>query len=286
MVVCNIHLIALKPGTSIPAFLSQLRESTPRHPVFQARVMRWMILPKQLSAGYLLGRNIHWDLIIGLEAAATGPQSSGGDLPAGLPIAAAWTAACGVSARTLVGYAQANAALVNPPSGAAPPIPAAHLPPVARSAGRDAQNLELSPELHAWIMGLPPPLQNHPVSMLNLLAFNEGKKEQYVRYGQEFSARVGARHGGKVKIAARVVSDGDGGGMGQQPQAGADGWDEIAFVHYPSVKHFAAMSSSEEYQKVNREYRLGALKDTFILCVMEIDDQGELVGGKNARGKL
>ena len=29
-----------------------------------------------------------------------------------------------------------------------------------------------------------------------------------------------------------------------------------------------------------RRHRLGALKDTCILCTMEIDDQGELAGGK------
>jgi hypothetical protein len=28
-------------------------------------------------------------------------------------------------------------------------------------------------------------------------------------------------------------------------------------------------------------YRLGALKDTCILCTMEIDDEGELAGGRS-----
>jgi len=65
------------------------------------------------------------------------------------------------------------------------------------------------------------------------------------------------------------------GGQGKQ-----DGWDEIALAHYPSLEHFAAMLGSSDYQEVNHKHRLGALKDTCILCTMEIDDQGELAGGK------
>ena len=58
------------------------------------------------------------------------------------------------------------------------------------------------------------------------------------------------------------------------------------------------MLGSSDYQEVNHKYedrcscrerrrltdcnryRLGALKDTCILCTMEIDDDGELAGGK------
>jgi hypothetical protein len=47
------------------------------------------------------------------------------------------------------------------------------------------------------------------------------------------------------------------------------------------LEHFAAMLGSKDYQEVNHKYRLGALKDTFILCTMEIGDDGELVGGRD-----
>lgn len=60
-----------------------------------------------------------------------------------------------------------------------------------------------------------------------------------------------------------------------------EGWDEIAIAHYPSLQHFAAMTGSKDYQGVNQKYRVGALRDTFILCTMEIDDKGELAGGRN-----
>ncbi|KAI0127053.1 hypothetical protein BJ170DRAFT_427164 [Xylariales sp. AK1849] len=267
MVVCNLHLVALSKGVSVPSFLSKLHQNGVK-PMVQARILRWMILPTQLSSGHLLGRNMHWDLLLTTDAATAIPSAVQPD------IEATWTASCGVSARTLSEYATLNAELLNPPPGSVPHVA---LPAVSTSS--NSQHLEFSPELSEWITGLPPPLQNHPVSMLNLLAFKEGRKGQYVKYGTEFSSRVGASYGGKVKIAARVV-DGEG------QQAKADEWEEIAFVHYPSVKHFAGMASSQEYQEVNRRYRLGALRDTFIMCVVEVDDRGELLGGRAETSKL
>lgn len=65
-------------------------------------------------------------------------------------------------------------------------------------------------------------------------------------------------------------------------QGKADTWDEIALAHYPSLEHFSAMLGSADYQDVNHEYRLGALKDTFILCTQEIGDDGELAGGRSS----
>ena len=62
------------------------------------------------------------------------------------------------------------------------------------------------------------------------------------------------------------------------------GWDEIAIAHYPSLRHFAAMAGSRDYQDVNKKSRVGALRDTFILCTMEINDKGELAGGRDDTG--
>lgn len=62
-----------------------------------------------------------------------------------------------------------------------------------------------------------------------------------------------------------------------------EGWDEIAIAHYPSLQHFAAMTGSRDYQDVNKKYRVGALRDTFILCTMEIGEDGELAGGRTGR---
>ncbi|KAK4120417.1 hypothetical protein N657DRAFT_683751 [Parathielavia appendiculata] len=266
MVVCHLHIISLKAGVSIAGFLAQLGENGVK-PVFKARVLRWMILPTRMSAGHLLGRNTHWDILLGLEDGATIPASSQADM------ASIWTASCGVSANALSSYSDVNATLFNQASALS--RGSVQLP--APSDGGDtSQNLELSSEWVQWIAALPGPVREHPVSMLNLLAFHPGKKDQYKKYGAEFSRRVGSRHGGHVKVVGRVL----------EGQAKRDGWDEIAWVHYPTITHFAAMSASRDYQDVNREYRLGALKDTFILCCQELDDHGELAASKPGSSKL
>ncbi|KAI0840541.1 hypothetical protein F5Y06DRAFT_242854 [Hypoxylon sp. FL0890] len=264
MVLCNLHLISLKDGVSLASFLSKLRRNGIK-PVVQARAIRWMILPTRKSAGHLLGRNIRWDILLILEETDSLPLEARSD------VYAIWSASCGVSSKALSGYAASNAKLLHPPPGSVAP-PEQH----AIQPSTTSQNLEVSPELSEWISALPTPLREHPVSMLNLLAFNPGKKEQYKQYGAAFSAKVGSRHGGQIKIVGKVA-----GGQAQDA-----GWDEVAFVHYPSVEHFTAMAASKDYQEVNHRYRLGALKDTFILCVMEVDDEGEVINLRSTKEKL
>lgn len=276
MVVINLHLIALKPGYTVQSFLRELHRNGIK-PIVQAVVLRWMIMPSHLSAGHLLGRNIRWDMLLVLDAEVT--TSSPARIPpdARAQILAEWSASCGVSSRALLWYSTDNAELLHPgPQSVAPPAP----PEVAPSSS-SSQNLEMSAELKEWIASsLPARLRDRPVSMLNLLSFHEGKEDQYKRYGAEFKAKVGARHGAKVKLVGKVVGE-------QARDDGWDeGWDEVAFVHYPSVRHFAAMAASADYQDVNRKYRLGALRDTFILCVMEVDDRGEIVADQAIREKL
>ncbi|KAI0432572.1 hypothetical protein F5Y09DRAFT_135890 [Xylaria sp. FL1042] len=289
MVLCSFHLIALKDGTTPSTLLSSLRKAG-ISPIVQARVFRWMILPTQLSAGYLLARNIHWDMLLVL------PENT--QIPTSLrttSIAAEWTATVGTSAKLLSNYAPLNAELLHPRAPVAP----ASLDLEAAARADSSQNLELTPELAEFIASLPAHLRSHPVSMLNLLSFNPGKQAQYVKYGQEFSARVGARHGGRVKIVGKVTGSGVGGRRGeeeeddatnkqqqQQQQQQKEGWDEIAFVHYPTIAHFASMAGDKDYQDVNHKYRLGALKDTFIICVLEITDDGEVVGAAKKENKV
>jgi len=97
--------------------------------------------------------------------------------------------------------------------------------------------------------------------MLNLLAFKEGMKGEYLKYGAEFAKSIGSKRGGNAKIVGTVVPQGDDGGRG---------WDEIALAHYPSIWHFADMLASKDYQAVNKKHRVGSLRDTFILCTTEL----------------
>lgn len=45
---------------------------------------------------------------------------------------------------------------------------------------------------------------------------------------------------------------------------------QVALAHYPSLDHFADMLASEDYQDVNKKYRVPSLKDTCILCTSEL----------------
>lgn len=134
---------------------------------------------------------------------------------------------------------------------------------------RSAQNLEMSAELQEWVNEFSKTLAGRsPVSMLNLLAFHAGKKDSYLEYGKAFAHSIGSRHGGQAKIVGNVIRD----------DGAPSTWDEIAIAQYPSITHFANMLASDDYQAVNKQYRIPALKDTCILCTTEIDLEGEAYG--------
>ncbi len=50
-------------------------------------------------------------------------------------------------------------------------------------------------------------------------------------------------------------------------------WDEFALAHCPSLVHFGEMLAIEDYDKINKQYRIPALKDTCtsILFTNEIE---------------
>ena len=117
-----------------------------------------------------------------------------------------------------------------------------------------SQSLELSDELNKWIetfVNSGAKEGKGAVSMFNLLAFNPGMKEEYLKYGAAFAKSIGSKHGGNAKI---VGND----------------WDEIALAHYPSILHFRDMLASEDYQEVNHRHRVPSLRDTCILMTSEI----------------
>ena len=129
------------------------------------------------------------------------------------------------------------------------------------------QGLELNDELLHWSKTFQ--LGKGAMSMLNLLAFHPGKDahESYLRYGKAFAESIGSKRGGNAKFVGKVV-----------PKQGIDGedvsgWDGIALAHYPSIDHFTDMLASEDYQAVNHNDRLPALRDTCILCTSELDPE-------------
>jgi len=251
MPLCTVHLLSL--AVSIPQFLSEL-SSTGIKPYTIGRVVRWIILPSSTSTDKLLSQNIHWDLLLTLPTTDT--------LPPNLLkfVKHEWTVQAGVPSRILQDFKAKNKRLLKPQPGDVPPLTGSLDKPRISSS---AQALELSPELQKWIEQFGKEEGKGAVSMLNLLAFKPGLKEEYLKYGAEFAKSIGSRRGGNAKIVGSVIH----GSKGAEER---DGWDEIALAHYPSIYHFADMLASEDYQAANHKYRVRSLKDTFILCTTEL----------------
>jgi len=251
MPICSIHLISL--DVPVPEFLSELSSSTLK-PLTIARVVHWIILPTLTSTDPLLAQNIHWDILLTL------PNTE--PFPSNLQklIKHQWSVQAGIPSRILLDFKAKNKSLLRPEPGDVPALTGSLVNPrIADSA----QALELSPELRTWIEEFGNAEGAGAVSMLNLLAFKPGLKEEYLKYGAEFAKSIGKRRGGVAKLVGSVIHGREGAELG-------DGWDEIALAHYPSIEHFADMLASEDYQAVNHKYRAGSLKDTFILCTTEL----------------
>lgn len=163
-----------------------------------------------------------------------------------------------------------------------------------------AQHLELSSELDAWINEF---VENNgkegggAVSMFNLLSFNPGMKEEYLKYGKAFAESIGSAHGGNAKIVGSVTSvNGHAvppstttasaqpslSGVTESGEIGGN-WDEVALAHYPSIRHFRDMLTSEAYQEVNQRHRVPSLRDTAILMTSEVAVADVIRGGAGAK---
>lgn len=253
MPVISLHLISLH--VPLLHFLAALSRSSLR-PITVNRVVRWIIKPTQFSTETLLNPTTKWDVLLVLP-----PEED--NLPRDLQklIKNEWIVKAGVPGRILLGFGMRNERLLNPRQGDVPPRSAESK---YSKGAQSAQGMELSSELQEWVTEFAKGAGAHPISMWNLLAFNEGKKASYLQYGKEFGETIGKRHGGVAKIVGKVSS------TSTTPE-GQHEWDEIAIAHYPSIYHFADMIASEDYQRSNKEFRLPALKDTFILCTTEVD---------------
>ena len=115
-----------------------------------------------------------------------------------------------------------------------------------------------------------------PVTMLNLLRFNEGKDKQYAQYGHELQPIIHKR-GGDAKLVGKVVHDETSGfrDPGDDPKGSKAGewWDEVSLVHYPSIRAFSDMLASEEYQDVNKRLREGVSRGLLMSRLICADDR-------------
>jgi len=248
MPLCTIQLVAL--GCDLDGFAKQLRNQK-QQPFVLAKVIRWIITPTILCADRLLKQK--WDLLVIYSGTSGLPQelrASATDI---------FTVQAGVPATIVNSFAATNERLLH--SKQVPRLTGSlDRPRVAESA----QNLEFTAELNSWLRSWDPDDSKGAVSMLNLLAFKPGMHDEYLKYGKAFSESIGSRRGGIAKIVGRVT----GGDKGVA--CSETGWDELALAHYPSIRHFADMAASEDYQEVNHKHRIPALHDTCILCTSEV----------------
>lgn len=261
MPICSLHLISLSPSTSLQQFVTSVRQQ-PKQPLVISKVIRWIITPTRISADTLLhpshdpsstAQKPAWDILLIYEGA--------NELPSELTKSARaeWRVRAGVPSALVRGFVEKNETLLRPNGKGVPPLDtrATNDPKIASSA----QGLELNPELRKWANDFASSgLGKRAVSMLNLLAFKKGMKEEYLKYGKAFGERIGSRHGGNAKVVGTFVESSD----------GEKEWNEIALAHYPSIEHFVAMLGSKDYQDVNHKHRLPSLEDTFILCTSEV----------------
>lgn len=79
-----------------------------------------------------------------------------------------------------------------------------------------------------------------PVVMLNLLAFKpDGGRQRYMEYGAAVAPLL-ERAGGRIVWA----------GAADSALLGAESWDLVALVEYPTRKAFLEMIGSPEYQEI------------------------------------
>ena len=191
--------------------MSNLRKDS-LQPLIVARVVRWIITPTELSKHSLLNPTTCWDLMLIFP---NGPILLPPELQS--MIHESWSIQAGIPSKVITSFETKNDHLLNPTTCAMPPLTGSLTRPrIAESA----QGLKLSQELQDWIMSKDRP--KGAVSMLNLLAFHPGNKEEYKKYGQAFADSVGSKRGGVAKIVGRTVSG--------SCSDGCDEWEEVCFL--------------------------------------------------------
>ena len=125
-----------------------------------------------------------------------------------------------------------------------------------------------------------------PVSMLNLLAYNPGKRSQFQQYIAAFAASVGIKHGGEAQLLGSNihswssrhaehelnVEEAKRSERGYDVEGGSVvGWEDVGLIWYPSIWHFAMLLDDPEYAEADRKFKIGTLRDGPILCCTEVE---------------
>jgi len=214
MPVATIILLSLK--TSITKFVTTLHNSSLK-PLVIAKVARWIITPSELSTVALLQPSQPWDILLILPGALHA-------LPEDLQsmIKDQWSIRAGIPSKVIASFNSTNDQLLHPSTGEIPDLTGALSHP---RITKSSQALELSDELRQWISSGQSP--RGAVSMLNLLAFQAGRKDEYLKYGKAFAESIGSRRGGVAKIVGKVVPGGC--------SDGCQEWEEVCNCGYRAL---------------------------------------------------
>lgn len=285
MPVCALHLVQLADvsPSGVDKFLNSLLSSAASEfgVVTVSKVQSPIIRPTLVDHKIL--NDTPWTLLV--VASGSAPDKLPTSLAAG--IKSSYSVISGIPGKIVTNYDKISNGLREKASSE--PLLEVKLdergdviPPTNKSGGKaaatreDGQDLSLSPALLGLAKHLNHTARHHgPVSMLNLLHFHtdEGAVESYHEYGRRF-ASVAGRRGGNAKLVGIVIAplkEGQADSRGSGDRAKDDWWNECTLVHYPSINHFIDMSVDDEYQFINKEYRLKAIKDTALICTTEID---------------
>ncbi|EST08389.1 hypothetical protein PSEUBRA_002146 [Kalmanozyma brasiliensis GHG001] len=279
MPVCALHLVQLHDATAqgVDGFLQRLFEAATNPKEFSivtvSQIQSPIIRPTLVDHTTLNGTPWTLLLVVGGAKAHVLPSSLGS------AVEVHYSLVSGIPSKIVSNYDTISTKLREE----APRVPLLEIkldgkgdviPPANKSSSTrdDGQDLSLSPALLDLAKQLNAKGHKGPVSMLNLLHFHTqpGAVESYHEYGRRF-ATVAGRRGGNAKLVGIVIPLSGELKDSRNGKGKGEWWDECTLVHYPSINHFIDMSVDDEYQYINKEFRLKGIKDTALICTLELD---------------
>ncbi|CAI7665694.1 unnamed protein product [Penicillium pancosmium] len=258
MPICTLHLLALKEPADAQSYVQELQKST--KVILASRPRHIVIHPTNLDTAPLATET--WDLLLLLQPK---PNTTEDPIPTSLrtAIKSEYKIPTGIPSKLITSYATRNKVLQDKASSI--PLTGSLERLLASGSKSSSQNLEISPSLVSFMDELS---KTHPgpVTMLNLLHFQQpGGKQSYYQYGQAFIPVAGKR-GGDAKLVGNVVTPQNDSKDASSSSRGAvaeeEWWNEISLVHYPSIRHFCDMLAGDDYQAINEKYRLSSWAGT------------------------
>lgn len=177
MPVLSLHLLRLGPFITVPDFVVQLQENKTVDVVIASRPRYKLIKPATLDVDAL---KQHYDVLLLVKRAAPfWPSEIQGS------IVRDYRLDVGIPTQLFDSYPARNAKLINDAADVKLTGALDKLLERRKAGGQgQGQKLELDEGLLTFMEKLSKTYGDKPVTMLNLLRFNEGKREDYLKYGK------------------------------------------------------------------------------------------------------